>query len=257
MVDVFDEVEEELRQERYKALLKQWGPWVGGGVAAIVLGVGAYQFIEWSTKQRADSASDAFQAAAELYEAGNVMQADSQFQALTESAPRGYETLALMRRGDIALSQGNRDEAARLFAQAAELSPEPMIRDLARYQAALAQFDALSYDDLANRLEPLTEGAAPVGLLARELMAAAALRDERWDEARQRYQLLSIALDMPEGMSQRVVEAQSYLNQRAPVAAPVEMTAQPAAEPAADTQEPAQAPAETAGQTAEQEEDGQ
>jgi len=253
VVDVFDEVEEELRQERYSALLKKWGPWVGGAAAAIVLGVGAYQFMEWSTKQRADAASEQYQAAAELYEAGNLVQADSQFQTLAESAPRGYETLALMRRAEIALSQGDTDEAARLFNRAGELSPEPLIRDLARYQAALAQFDQLSYDDLANRLEPLTEGVAPVGLLARELMAAAALRDERWDEARQRYQLLSIALDMPEGMSQRVMQAQSYLNQRAPVAEPVEMSSAP--ETTVDA--PEETPAEAMAEPAQQEEDGQ
>lgn len=244
MVDVFDEVEEELRQERYNALLKKWGPWVGGVAGAIVLGVGAYQFMEWSSKNRADAASDQYQAAAELYEAGNLAQADSQFQTLIESAPRGYETLALMRRGEIALSQGETEEAARLFNQAAELSPEPLIRDLARYQAALAQFDSLSYDDIANRLEPLTDGAAPVGLLARELMAAAALRDERWDEARQRYQLLSIALDLPEGMSQRVMQAQSYLNQNAPA-------------PEASAEMSEQAPVDAAAEPAQLEEDGQ
>lgn len=259
MVDVFDEVEEELRQERYSALLKKWGPWVGGAAAAIVIGVGAYQFMEWSGNQRADAASEQYQAAAELYEAGNLMQADSQFQSLAESAPRGYETLALMRRADIALTQGNADEAARLFNRAGEISPEPLIRDLARYQAALAQFDELSYDDLANRLEPLTEGAAPVGLLARELMAAAALRDERWDEARQRYQLLSIALDLPEGMSRRVTQAVSYLNQNAPAAEPVEMTMDDAAtaDAVADTETLDAAASESAAQPAEQEEDGQ
>ena len=253
MVDVFDEVEEELRQERYNALLRKWGPWVGGAAAAIVLGVGAYQFMEWSSKQRADAASEQYQAAAELYEAGNLLQADSQFQALVESGPRGYETLALMRRAEIALSQGDAEEAARLFNRAGEISPEPLIRDLARYQAALAQFDQLSYDDLANRLEPLTEGSAPVGLLARELMAAAALRDQRWDEARQRYQLLSVALDLPQAMSQRVMQAQSYLDQRAPAAEPVDMEAAPAE--ASEAVEPA--PSEAAPQTAEQEEDGQ
>ena len=139
------------------------------------------------------------------------------------------------------------------------LAKSALIRDLARYQAALAQFDELSYDDLANRLEPLTEGAAPVGLLARELMAAAALRDERWDEARQRYQLLSIALDLPEGMSRRVTQAVSYLNQNAPAAEPVEMTMDEAATADADaeTESPDAAASEFAAQPAEQEEDGQ
>ncbi|HCR94835.1 MAG TPA: hypothetical protein DIV98_07855 [Oceanicaulis sp.] len=84
-------------------------------------------------------------------------------------------------------------------------------------------------------------------------MAAAALRDQRWDEARQRYQLLSVALDLPQAMSQRVMQAQSYLDQRAPAAEPVDMEAAPAE--ASEAVEPA--PSEAAPQTAEQEEDGQ
>jgi len=257
VVDVFDEVEEELRNERYKALLQQWGPWVGGAAAAVVLGVGAYQFTTWSTTQQANAASDHYQSAAELYEAGDTSTADAQFTSLAEEGPNGYATLALMRRGDIALQNGDRAEAARFYGQAAERSPEPLTRDLARYQAALAQFDTLSFDDLRLRLEPLTEGAAPVGLLARELIAAAALRDERWDEARDAYTALSFSLDVPPGMSQRIVEATAFINARAPQVAEPPAEAAPADTAASDTAS-ATPDTETGVETpVQQEEDGQ
>jgi len=255
VVDVFDEVEEELRQEQYNALLRQWGPWVGGVAAAIVIGVGAYQFISWSGDQRANAASDQYQTASEQFAEGNVSAADTAFTSLSEEGPTGYATLALMRRGDIAMSEGRAADAARLYTQAAERAPEPMTRDLARYQAALAQFNDLSFDDLALRLEPLTEGAAPVGILARELMAVAALRDERWDEARSRYELLAIGLDIPPGMSQRITEALAVINQRAPQAV-VEASTEDT--PASQTDMPAETSTETAGEPAtDQEEDGQ
>lgn len=223
LADVFDEVEEELRQERYQALLKQWGPWVAGVAAAVVIGVGANQYLTWSGAQRANAASDRYMDAAALYEEGNLNTADAQFAALAEDGPRGYAALALMRRADIALSQDRADDAARLYEQAAERAPDPLTRDIARYQAALARFDALSFDDLAVRLEPLAAGAAPIGPLARELMAAAAMRDERWDDARSRYEVLALGLDIPPGMQRRIVEAQAYINQNAP-AAPAEVT---------------------------------
>ncbi len=222
MVDLFDEVEEELRNERYKALLRQWGPWVGGAAAAIVLGTGSYQFVSWSGGRVANAASDRYQDAAELFDEGDMTEADARFASLAEDGPSGYAALALMRRGDIALENGDRSEAAQFYAQAAERSPEPLTADIARYQAALAQFDELSYDDLVLRLEPLAAGAAPMGLMARELMAAAALRDERWEEAEQRYDALALSLDLPPGLSQRITEAIAYIDQRSaapPVAA--------------------------------------
>lgn len=235
MVDVFDEVEEELRQERYKAIARQWGPWVGGAAAAIVIAVAGYQFMEWRSTSSAAIASDQYMDAAAALEEGDLAGADAQFAALAENGPRGYAAAALLRRGEIALEQGRADEAGQLFEEAAERAPEPITRQLAQYKAALARFDTLSYDDLRVRLDPLTQGAAPFGPLARELMAAAAVRDERWEQARGAYELLSVAIDAPPGVSRRAVEALALIRQNAPADAPA------ATEPAIDAE-----PADTA-----------
>ncbi len=237
MADAFDEVEEELRRERYQAMLRKWGPWVAGVAAAIVLGAAGYQYWTATSRQAADAASDAYQAAATLYEADALNEADAAFASLADTGPRGYATLALMRRAAIAQTAGDAEEAARLYEAAAERSPDPLTRDIARYRAVLAVFDVLSLDDLNLRLEPLTRSDSAVGPLARELMAAAALRDQRWDDARRRYELLSIALDAPAGVQRRAREALAFIEQNAPA----EMAAEPAE---------ADAPADDAGQPA-------
>ncbi len=246
MVDVFDEVEEELRRERYQSLLRQWGPWVGGGAAAIVIGVAGYQFWDWRSTSAAEAASDQFIAAAQLFEEGDLSGADAAFAEMAESGPRGYATLSLMRQGEIAIAENRPDDAARFFEQAAARSPEPLTRQLAQYKAGLALFDTLSYDDLSVRLTPLTEGDALFGALARELMAAAAMRDERWEEARAEYELLAISLDAPPGVSRRAGEALVFIRQNAPqVAEPVtDAPAEPApAEPSEDAEGASEAPA--------------
>ncbi|MGY6629184.1 MAG: tetratricopeptide repeat protein [Oceanicaulis sp.] len=242
MADAFDEVEEELRRERYQAMLRKWGPWVAGVAAAIVLGAAGYQYWTATSKQAADAASDAYQAAASLYEAGALNEADAAFASLAQSGPRGYATLALMRRAAIAQTGGDAEEAARLFEAAGERSPDPLTRDIARYRAVLAVFDLLSLDDLNLRLEPLTRSGSAVGPLARELMAAAALRDQRWEDARRRYELLSFALDAPSGVQRRAQEALAYIAQNAPaeaLAAPI--TGEAAGSGPADEAEPAAA----------------
>lgn len=245
MVDVFDEVEEELRRERYQAALRRYGPWVAGVAAAIVLGAAGYQFWDWNSSRTSAEASDQYMAAAEALASGDLTTADAGFADLAESGPRGYAALSLLRRGEIALQQNNAEEAARYFSAAAERSPEPLTRQLATYKATLAQFDALSYDDVRVRLSPLTEGDAPFGALARELIAAAAVRAERWDEARSAYELLSVSLDAPPGVSRRAAEALTLIAQNAP-AAVAEDAAQAASEVPAEatTEPPAEPPAE-------------
>jgi len=238
VVDVFDEVEEELRRERYQAALRRWGPWVGGVAVAIVAGVAGYQFWDYRSTTAAEASAEQYLSASRLFEDGELSQADAAFGEMAQSGPAGYATLSLMRQGEIAVSENRLEDAARHFEQAAERAPEPFTRDLARYKAALARFDALSYDDLSVRLTPLTEGDALFGTLARELMAAAAVRDERWDEARSAYELLSISLDAPPGLARRAAEALVYIRQNAPApandAAAVGPAETPLAEPDGD-----------------------
>ena len=65
---------------------------------------------------------------------------------------------------------------------------------------------------------------------------------ERWEEARSAYELLSISLDSPPGVSRRANEALVYIRQNAPdtvaeaVAAPA-VTANPASAETTDTGE--------------------
>jgi len=227
LVDVFDEVEEELRQERYQALLRQYGPWVLGGALAIVAGVAGYQGYNAWRDGVAATASDAFIDAQTALEEGDLAAAAAGFDALAETGPRGYAALALMQRAAVALEQGEALEAARLYEQAAERAPDGLTRDLARYKAVLAAWDELSYDDVVLRLDRLTEGDAPLGMLATELMGAAALRAERWDDARGHYEFVQLALGAPAGVQRRAAEALAYINAEAPPPPPPAVEIEP------------------------------
>ena len=251
MVDVFDEVEEELRKERYMQLLRQWGPWVAGVAFLVIAGVAGHEgWRAWQSSQ-ADAASTRFAEARELELAGNGEGASAAYAALAEEGPRGYATLALLHQAAIEAEAGNAEAAARLYEQAAQRSPVALIRDLARYQAALAGFDSLSADDISLRLDPLVSGGSSFSLLARELMGAAALRDERWDQARRHYEFIQLSLDASEGLRLRARDALSVIAQSAPadVAEEIELDADlPVTEPAIAVDEALPAPEEEAGQ---------
>lgn len=236
MVDVFDEVEEELRKERYMQMLRSWGPWVLGAAIAVIVGVAGYQgWRQWQENEAASAAAQ-FTEARALQEAGNTAAASEAYALLASEGPRGYATLSLLHQAALASEAGDNAEAARLYEEAAQRSPVALIRDLARYQAALAGFDTLSSDDMALRLDPLISEASGFALLARELIAAAALRDERWDEARRHYEFLQLSIDGTEALRTRARDALAVIAREAPAEAP-------AADAADDTETPVEADA--------------
>lgn len=234
MVDVFDEVEEELRKERYMQMLRSWGPWVLGAAVAVIAGVAGYQgWRAWQDSQSAQ-ASAQFAEARTLHEAGQTAEAADAYALLVSEGPRGYATLSLLHQAALASEAGNNEEAARLYEEAGQRSPVALIRDLARYQSAVAGFDSLSSDDLALRLDPLVSGGGGFALLSRELIGAAALRDERWAEARRHYEFVQLSIDASEAMRTRARDALAVIAREAPEEVPAEDAADETAE-AADT----------------------
>ncbi|MBO6728283.1 MAG: tetratricopeptide repeat protein [Maricaulis sp.] len=207
MVDVFEEVEEELRNDKYQEALKKWGPWVGGAAAAIVLGAAGLQFWDyWRTSQLEES-SDAFIEAMTNLEAGELALADAGFDTLSRDGSDGYALLSLMRRAEIALENGDNAQAASLYDQVAAASNDPLIDDLAQLKAVWARWDELSFADVEIRVSPLAAASAPYRLLARETIGAAALRAGDYDRAQSEYQLLAFSLDAPQGVQRRGQEA--------------------------------------------------
>jgi hypothetical protein len=234
LVDVFDEVEEELRKERYMQMLRSWGPWVLGAAVAVIAGVAGYQgWRAWQDSQSAQ-ASAQFAEARALHEAGQTAEAADAYALLVSEGPRGYATLSLLHQAALASEAGNNEEAARLYEEAGQRSPVALIRDLARYQSAVAGFDSLSSDDLALRLDPLVSGGGGFALLSRELIGAAALRDERWAEARRHYEFVQLSIDASEAMRTRARDALAVIAREAPEEVPAEDAADETAE-AADT----------------------
>ena len=207
MVDVFEEVEEELRNDKYQEALKKWGPWVGGAAAAIVVGAAGIQFWDyWRTSQLQES-SDAYLEAVSNFESGEFALADAGFDTLTREGTSGYVLMAQMRRAEIALENGENETAASLFDQIAASTSDQIISDMAQLKAVWARWDTLSFADVEIRVSPLAGASSPYRLLARETIGAAALRAGDLERAESEYQLLTFALDAPQGVQRRGQEA--------------------------------------------------
>jgi len=203
VVDVFEEVEEGLRAERWRTLARKYGPWLAGGAAAALLVTGGvWGWNEWRESKAAE-ASIAYDTGMRALERGDKAAADTAFGDAAKAGSPSYKAFALMQRGGVLIGDNKTSEAVALFDQAAKAAKNPVIADLARYKAALALMDTAPYPAIEERLRPLTQEGRPYRPLAREALAMAQLSAGRTKEARAEFQLLAAQLDTPEGLRQR------------------------------------------------------
>lgn len=202
MVDVFEEVEEQLRSDRYRALLRKALPWIVGGVVAILLGVAGYTGWQKLQENARAKSSEAYQAAVEALQQGDKAKAFSSFESISKTGTPVYKSLALMNLGGMRLQDGETDEAVKFFDQAAQAAPDPIVGDLARLKSAYALLDTAPYKDVEARLMPLTEEKRPYRIFAKEALGYARLLAGDTKAARRDFVALQTMLDVPPNVAQ-------------------------------------------------------
>lgn len=218
MVDIFDEVDEELRAESAQRLLKRYAGVIVAGALVVVGAVAGWQGWQyWQAKQDAVAAS-AFVAAATVADStpapdaatrGNLIKT---FDALASGAPEGYRTLARLRAAALKADAGDMAGAAALWDQVAgDAAVDPLLRDLAILMSAQRQIDRGDPARLEARLKPLTEPGNAWRTLAQEQLALLDMRQGHADAARTAFRKLSQDVTAPAGVRSRATALLSRL----------------------------------------------
>lgn len=203
MADLFEEVEEQLRSDRYKKFALKALPWVGGALlAALAVALAVWGWQSY-TQGAAAKASEQYAQGLEALQQGRSDEAFRIWGEVAKSPSKPYRALALMQQGGVRLSAGKTDEAVRLFDQAAEAAGDPIVEDSARLKSALALVDTAPFKDLEARLTPLTEEDRPFRVQAREALAYAKLMAGNAKGAREDFVVLSLLSDASETARQR------------------------------------------------------
>lgn len=203
MVDVFEQVEEELRSERYKRLARTWLP-VAGGVILVAL-IAALAFWGWDSLQtsKADKASIAYDRGMQSLQASNPVGADAAFTQAAKDGNGAYKAMALMQRAGIAVEANRIPDAIRLLDDAAKASRDPLLADAAALKGAWLAMDTETVAQIEARLTPLTKDDRPFSVFALEALAMARLQNGQVAPAREALVLLKNGLDTPDVVSQR------------------------------------------------------
>jgi hypothetical protein len=203
VVDVFEEVEEQIRTERYKALGLKLLPWaIGLAILAVVAAGGIWGWDAW-TRSQGEKAAETYVEALKAAGAGDETKAFTLLGEVAEAPVKGYPEMALMAQGGLRAQAGKTDEAVALFDKAAGKAKDPVIADLARLKSALALLDTAPYKDVEGRLTPLMEENRPYRLEAREALGFAKVVAGKPAEARNDFVVLTTVLGASQSMRQR------------------------------------------------------
>jgi hypothetical protein len=233
LTDLFEEVEEQLRSDRYRTLALKALPWVLG-LAAVAL-IGVLGFWGWShyRDQGIAKASEQYAAGLDALQQGRNDQAQKLFVEVSKSSARGYKSLALMQLGGIQLSQKHTAAAVQLFDQAAAGAPDDVVGDAARLKSAFAVLDTAPVKDVEARLTPLVQDGRPYRLQAREALAFAKLAAGDLAGARGDFVIISGMLDAPQGARARAKAAIGLIDSGSAKAVPATVRAAAALPPTA------------------------
>jgi len=220
VTDLFEEVEEQLRSDRYRQLVRKLLPWALGLVAAALVAVLAYWGWDYYQRQAVAKASEQYQAAMDAYLAGDRTKATQLWMDVAKGRAGGYKSLSLMHLGAAQLERRKTAEAVKLFDEAAEAAPDEIIGDVARLKSAFALLDTAPLKDVEGRLTPLMKEGRPYRVQAREALAFARLNAGDLPGARREFNLITQALDAPEGAQARARAAIALIDSGSAKAVP-------------------------------------
>ena len=209
MADIFDEIDEELKQDRMSALWSRYGTYfmIGAGVIVATV-VFAQTYKQWQKSQNE-------QAAVTFYQA--IMDDDvlSALDAGRDKLTDGYSMLADFKMASEFATSGNMKAAEDTYLRIAETENIAILyRHLALLMAAMNVPESRSADDIINMLAPLTDKEGPLQGLALEAAAGADVKAGRLSAAIEKLTQIEQLADISGALRQRSAELKNILGER-------------------------------------------
>jgi len=210
VVDIFDEVDEDVRRERMQALTKRYGPLLGGGVAVILVVVAGLTFWRQHQEQAAQEAGAAYLAAARVLQQDQEA-GEAAFAEIAAEGPAAYPVLARFKQAEALAAAGGRGAALDVLNGIESLDTQERYKELARLLALGLRSYEESPETLLPLVEPLAAPDRPWRAMALEQAAALEWKMGLKAAARARWEMLSKNVDTPSGVRARAEAALAAL----------------------------------------------
>jgi hypothetical protein len=200
---LFREVDEEVRQDEYKKLWQRHGKLISTAIAALILGVGGYQFYQHYQQQLAEQAAVVYNEALKKAGDGKLDDAMAALKAVNHS---GVVQLAQLKEADLLVEKGEKEKAVLAYdAFAAGPTNDKTLVDTAKIKAGYLLVDTSTPDQLLLRLGAFDKDTEIWRHQAREIFGLSAWRIKDYAMADRYMKALVDDLETPQGMRQRAM----------------------------------------------------
>jgi hypothetical protein len=218
MDNFIQELEEDLRHDRYLALWRKYGRYATALALAIV--IAAAGVVAWRHYRESERLKEsmAYNAALSVADQGGAAWEGALYSLrdLAQSGSTAYGTLARFQEAALLNKNGKPDEAAAIYdSMSKDKAVDPLFRDLAALLHVMVMLDKGDPQQLAARLAPLTESRDPWRYSALELQALLAQRTGDTAKAREIYANLADDPTAPRQLRGRAAEMLAMLGSAA------------------------------------------
>ena len=212
MSDIFREVDEEIRHERYAELWKRYGLWIIGVALALVLAVAGYQGWEAYQRSQARDASQRYADALAKIETQSPAAAIQALESVAGSAPEGYALLARLRTAALQAETGEIRAAVATWDAIADNAETPApFRTLATLFSVMNRMVNGDAAALSRELKPIAEGDGAFRATAVELQAVLAMKQNQTARAIELYKRIADGAQVPAQQRQRATQMLAQL----------------------------------------------
>ena len=202
MSDIFQEIDEDLRQDKAARLWKAYGKYLVSLAIFIILAIAGYRFIEHINEEKREQASELYELASEAGRTGDKKAAIELFSDERFNGTMGYAIISKLKKATLAKSNNDPEGMAIVLKEIVSNEEIPSyLRNLARLKLI-----ASDSDNYISQLDALIEGGGPWKFLALELKGGMELEVGNLKEARSIFKELTIEADTPNNMRRRASE---------------------------------------------------
>jgi hypothetical protein len=229
VTDIFEEVNEGLRQDTFSTWWKKYQFIVIGVIVVAIGSVGFWEFFKDQRGKEIERQAKVFDTAVTALNSADLPAAKTAFAQIGQDKG-GFGALANLMLASVEKDLTNDPKLMEQHLRAAAERDNGLMKDMATLKLAYARADTAQLADLEAIVKPLVDKGGYYGALARELVAAKALAGGDVERARAEYQALSFEIEAPSNLKLRVSQALGALPKTvtAPAAAPATAPSPPA-----------------------------
>ena len=176
MSNLFNEIDDDLRQDRIKSIWASYKNSIFAVVMVISLVLVGSETYQYLAKTKTEKSGLLFSQIIESIADDNPEQTSNFIDQLLESGSSDYKTYALLLQSDNLISQDKLTDAKETYIDLIKKAENGLVRDIAKLKLSYLNVDSSSFDDIEEELSIVLEDDNPLSLFAYEVLALSAYK---------------------------------------------------------------------------------